>query len=446
MFDQLTERLGRVFANLRGHATLREDDVEAALREIRVALLEADAALDAAKALCDAVRAKASDSRVLKHLTPGQQVVKIIHEEILALLGGEAAPLRLDPALGAHTAQTVMLAGLQGSGKTTTAGKLARHLAGRGFRPFLVPLDLARPAAVEQLRKVAEAAGVPCFDGIVPGSAVETARKALEHVRTRTYDAVICDTAGRLHADEALMAEIAELKALLKPVEILYVVDAMAGQDGLRAVKAFHERLALTGAILTKLDGDARGGVALSLRHATGVPIKFAGTGEKLDAFEPFHPDRMASRILGMGDMLTLIERAAEGADEGAEERAARFEEGTMSLDDFAKELRRLKEPGFLTSMVEMLPGGGAAAKEMAGQFNPKEAARLEAVILAMTPEERRRPDALLTARRKLRVARGSGTSLAHVNRLLKRFRMAKKMMKKMKGASADAVKGMLRR
>jgi signal recognition particle subunit SRP54 len=431
MFEVLTRGIGAALSRLRGRASLTESDVDSALREVRTVMLEADVALEVVKDFCGRVRNRAVDGRILQSLSPFQHVLRIVQEEITALLGKNSIPLNL--ACSAEQ-QHIMLVGLQGGGKTTTAAKLGKYLHAQGFAPLLVPLDLSRPAAVEQLRQVAEKAAVPFFGDVVPNDPAATARKALAHTRTRVYNAVLFDTAGRLHVDAALMEELLALKDLLRPREILYVVDAMAGQDALKAVKAFHEKLTLTGAIVTKLDGDARGGAALSIAAAAGVPVKMAGFGEKLQDLEPFHPDRMASRILGFGDLHTVLERAEAAARDGDAERLQRLGKGEFTLEDFAGEMAKMKDPGMMASLLEMMPGGAQAAEAFGERFNPKDAARLEAVVFSMTPLERRKPSLLDSeGSRKRRVAKGSGTSIAHVNRVLKQYYRAKKLMEKAK-------------
>jgi signal recognition particle subunit SRP54 len=429
MFDTLSDRLRGVFDALRGQPRITEEVLEKTLREIRMALLEADVHVGVVRALQDGVRAKASGEQVLKSLTPGQQVVKIVRDELEALLGGSEAG-RL--TFRAQPPTVILLVGLQGSGKTTTASKLGLWLKKAGKFPYLVPADVYRPAAVEQLVRIGTSAGlkVHAHDGGDAPLAIATA--ALREARLRGYDPVLIDTAGRLHIDEALMDELQGLKASLQPSEILFVADAMTGQDAVRSAGEFHKALGLTGVILTKMDGDARGGAALSIRHVTSVPIKFVGTGERPSEFEPFHPDRMVGRILGMGDLLGLIEKAEEAVDvaQGLE-LEAKLRKNQFTLQDFRDQLRTLQKMGPLSGVLGMLPGMGALKNVDLddGAFKG-----VTALIDSMTPGERNRPE-ILNGSRKKRVAKGSGRSVPELNQLLKRFAQMRKMMKQVQAA-----------
>lgn len=439
MFTQLQERFGRIVKNLRGYGRLSEDNIAEALREVRLALLEADVHVKVVRQLLEQVRERATDQEVLGSLTPGQQVVQVVYEELAALMGGRRAGL----ATAAQPPTVIMLVGLNGSGKTTTAAKLGRHLQAEGRRPLLVAADLARPAAVEQVAVLGRQLGVAVH--VVPGAADAAAvcEAALARTRRESLDPVIVDTAGRQHVDAALMEELQRLKALLQPHEILMVADAMTGQDAVTSAAAFHQALDVTGFVLTKLDGDARGGAALSIRAVTGRPIKFVGVGEKPDALEPFHPDRMASRILGMGDVLTLVERAQEAVDQReAEALARKLRRASFTLEDFKGQLQQMKKMGPLDQLMGMIPGLSRlkGAPEMDQQ--ERELRRMEAIIDSMTLRERRNPD-LLDASRRRRIALGSGTTVADVNRLVRQFAETQKMMKQlMKGKAAGRLAG----
>jgi len=434
MFDSLSRRLGEILKGLRRRGRLTPADVEEGLREIRRALLEADVNYKVAKRLCDRVREKALTSEVLESLTPGQQLVKIVHEELARLMaGGEVSQGQPDLTLEPKPA-VVMLVGLQGSGKTTTAGKLARYLhQRRGLRPLLVATDVRRPAAREQLEQLGAQLGYPVFTGTGDEGdrdPVRIARRAVEEARRSGVDLLVIDTAGRLQIDEAMMAELVELKGALRPQEVLLVADAMTGQEALSIAQAFHERVGLTGLILTKLDGDARGGAALSMAEVTGLPIKFIGTGEKLDDLEPFHPERLAGRILGMGDILSLIEEAEARLDrKKAEEAWERLQKDQFTLEDFLEQLQQLRRMGPLRRLLEKLPGMGASELEL--ELEEKELTKAIAIIQSMTPEERRNPR-IIDGSRKRRIARGSGTRVSDVNRLLKQVRGAQKLMKQL--------------
>ncbi len=435
MFETLTERLEGVFSQLRRRGKLSEADVDAAMRDVRRALLEADVHYSVARDFVARVRERAVGAEVSRALNPAQQVVKIVHEELIATLG-EAAPLNLS----GPPPRVVMLVGLQGSGKTTTAGKLARQLRQRGERVLLVAGDIYRPAAVKQLQSLGERLNVPVFarEGRRPP---ELAAEALETARKGGYTVMIVDTAGRSQLDAPLMNELRAIEEKVAPQEILLVIDAMIGQEALGVAEGFREAIPLTGLILSKMDGDARGGAAISIRSVTGVPIKFLGTGEKLDALEAYDPSRLASRILGMGDMIGLIERAEAAFDKDqAEKQARRLAKGEFTLEDFAEQLRALRRMGPLSQVLEMLPG---SMGQMARQVDPRDAERnlkvTEAILSSMTPEERRRPE-ILNASRRRRIAAGSGTTVQEVNQLIKQYRQIKKLMKRLnkRGGNID--------
>jgi len=433
VLDNLTARLARIVKTIRGEARLTEANVQDALREVRVALLEADVALPVVRDFVAAVKEKALGAEVVGSLTPGQALIGVVHRELARLMGGANAALDL----AAQPPAVILMAGLQGSGKTTTAGKLARLLFGQKKKVLLVSCDVYRPAAIEQLASVAAQAGVDVFPSAAGEAPRDIARRALEHAKTRYYDVLIVDTAGRLAIDEAMMQEIAALHAEVNPVETLFVVDAMQGQDAVNVARAFGERLPLTGVILTKLDGDARGGAALSVRHVTGKPIKFAGTGEKLDALEPFHPERMASRVLGMGDILSLVEEAHKQVGlEQAQRVAEKLKKGKgFDLEDFKQQLLQMQKMGGMASMLDKLPA------QLAGSINPaqlqddRQLRRTAGVINAMTPQERAHPE-LIKASRKRRIAAGAGVPVQEVNRLLNQFEQMQKMLKMMKGGN----------
>ena len=423
MFSRLSDKLQDVFKDLRGHGKISETNINDALREIRMALLEADVHFQVAKDFIARVKEKALGEEVLRSITPGQQIVKIFHDELCALLGGDAAPLNLDkPA-------RILMVGLNGAGKTTSSAKLARLLKAQGRSPLLIAADLHRPAAIEQLAVLGEQIGVPVFRP-EPGETdvVRSCKRALEWCEQTGGNVQIFDTAGRQEIDEPLVQELKRLRDFLQPQEILLVCDAATGQQAVSVAEHFHSALGLTGLVLTKLDGDARGGAALSLRAVSGRPIKFAGVGEKLDQFEPFHPDRLAGRILGMGDVLSLVERAAEAI---SEDDARRMEEkmrtSSFDLADFLEQFKMIKRMGPLENILGMIPG---MDKLKDSSIDEKQLKRVEAIILSMTPQERTRPD-ILNARRRQRVARGSGTTVTEVNNLILRFNQMRKMMKK---------------
>ena len=443
MFDNLTGRLARVVKTLRGEARLTESNVQEALREVRVALLEADVALPVVKTFIDNVRAKALGQEVIGSLTPGQAAVGVVYRELVALMGekNDALDLATQPPA------VILLAGLQGSGKTTTAGKLARWLR-KDLRKkvLLASCDVYRPAAIEQLKTLAGQVEAEFFPSAVGEKPVDIAVRALDYARKHYADVLIVDSAGRLAIDQEMMREIGELHAALKPIETLFVVDAMQGQDAVNTAKAFGDALPLTGIVLTKLDGDARGGAALSVRSVTGKPVKFVGVGEKLDALEPFHPDRMASRILGMGDVLTLIEDVHKSVDVAeAEKLAKKVKSGKdFDLEDFKQQVAQMRKMGGLAGLADKLPGNlGQLAQQGALGMDDKAIRRLEGIINSMTPSERAKPE-LIKASRKRRIAAGAGATVQEVNRLLNQFEQTQKMMKMMaKGGVAKMMRGM---
>jgi signal recognition particle subunit SRP54 len=437
MFENLTEKLQRAFKSLRGQGTLTEENIAEALREIRVALLEADVNLNVARDLIEHIRVKAVGTEVLTALSPSEQVVKIVRDELIALLGKDTARFKF----ASQPPSVILMAGLQGSGKTTTSGKLAAWLKKGGHRPMLVSVDVYRPAAREQLRVVAKSIEAKLYEGDQKGEKAGSAlverlaREARREAVIMGCDTLIVDTAGRLHIDEALMEEMARLKKLLNPSEILFIADAMTGQDAVNSAADFHSRLGLTGVILTKMDGDARGGAALSIRHVTGQPIKFIGVGEKPDAFEPFHPDRIVGRILGMGDMMSLIEKAESTLDRKKSEEFAKkalLGDG-FTLEDFRDQLRQIKKLGSMESILKMLPSVGpfAGMQQASKSIDEKQFVRLEAIINSMTPLERRNHEIISGSRRK-RIARGSGTEVQDVNNLLRQYAQMARMFKQM--------------
>jgi len=428
MFDSLTGKLETVFKKLRGRGILKEDDVKEALREVRLALLEADVNFKVVKDFIGRVQERAVGQEILSSLTPGQQVVKIVHEELVALLGGVQAKLHLSP----NPPTVVMLIGLQGSGKTTTAGKLAKYFKKDGRRVLLVPADTRRPAAVQQLMTLAKQVGVDAYKSDEQDPVV-ICRAAVKQAASSLFEVVILDTAGRLQIDEPLMEELKQIKSSVKPHEVLFVADAMTGQEAVNIAAKFNADLGFDGAVLTKLDGDARGGAALSIRSVTGKPLKFTGMGEKLDALEPFHPDRMASRILGMGDVMSLIEKAQENVDhEEALKLAKKLKKNSFDLDDFRNQLKQVKKLGGLEQIMGMIPGMGKM-KMPDAQVNEKELVKVDAIISSMTPKERV-DYTVINGSRRARIAKGSGTQVQDVNRLLKQFAEMRKMMKSMTG------------
>jgi signal recognition particle subunit SRP54 len=423
VFDSLSEKLQSALGDLRKKGTLNEESISRAMREIRLALLEADVNFTVVRDFVASVREKALGEDVLKSLTPGQQVVKVVHDELTELMGEGESGL----AFGKFT--VILLAGLQGSGKTTAAAKLARHLKEQGRKPGLIAADLQRPAAIDQLEQLGKQIDVPVFRTDTK-DAVEATRSGLARARESGLDTVIVDTAGRLQIDEELMAELARVREEAKPHNVLLVVDAMTGQEAVNVAEAFHERVAFDGVILTKLDGDARGGAALSVKAITGKPIKFASTGEKLDALEVFHPDRMASRILGMGDVLTLIERAEAAVEEDEQaEMEKRLRAGQFTFDDFLKAYKMLRRMGPLKGILKMIPGMSQQLGDV--DVDDRELARVEAIVLSMTPQERAKP-VVIDGKRRIRIARGSGTSVEEVNRLLEARKQMEKLMKQM--------------
>ena len=430
MFDALGDKLQKTFRNLRGLGRISETNVAEALREVRMALLDADVNFKVAKQFIARVKEKSLGEEVVASIQPGQQIVKIINDEMIALLGAERS--ELDLPRGFAQPLCLMMCGLHGSGKTTSSGKLARLLAAEGRKPLLVGADVYRPAAMDQIETLARQLDLPCFLMRGEQDVLKIADGAMARAKADGIDVVIFDTAGRLQIDEPLVQELVRLRDRVQPREILLVLDAATGQEAVSVATHFDEALGITGAILTKLDGDARGGAALSFREVTGKPVKFAGIGEKLDDFEPFHPDRMASRILGMGDVVSLVEKAAEAVDEEtARKLEERMKKGQFTLEDFLAQLRQLKKMGPLEGIIDMLPGGGDAMKDADLGKSEKEFRQMEAMICSMTPQERRTP-AILNARRRRRIAAGSGTTVAALNGLLKRFGQMQKMMKKM--------------
>ena len=428
MFDQLSDRLAGTFDRLRGKPKVTEGDLDEALREVRIALLEADVQYGVVKDLVARVRDKAKGEAVLQTISGPQQVVKIVHDELVATLGTNEAPLQF-----ATTPPTlILMVGLQGSGKTTTAAKLANLLRKRGRRPLLVAADPYRPAAVEQLVTLCKELDLPVLTGAPGELPPELVARAVREAPARQRDVVVADTAGRLHIDDAMMAELERTVAAAPPDEVLLVADAMTGQDAVRAASDFKTRLPVSGLILTKVDGDARGGAALSIRAATGVPIKLLGTGEKLDAIEVFHPDRLAGRILGMGDVLTLVEKAQEHVDQKqAEDQAKKLLEARFTLDDFLTQLKQVRKLGPLSQILAMVPGMGQMAKDVPEEEAERQLTKIEAIISSMTSSERAEPS-LIGASRKRRIARGSGTTIQDVNQLLKQFAEMQKLFKQM--------------
>lgn len=428
MFGGLTEKLTNAFKKFRNKGKLTEADVREGMREVKLALLEADVNFKVVKDFVKAVTERAVGAEVLESLLPAQQIVKIVNEELIKLMGGETPKINISP----KPPTVVMMVGLQGAGKTTHSAKIAAYYKKKGKNPLLVACDVYRPAAVDQLKIVGESVNIPVFSMGTKISPVEIARAGVEHAKKNGFDMVFIDTAGRLHIDEELMAELVNIKEATSPMEILLTVDAMLGQDAVNVAKTFNDLLDITGVVLTKMDGDTRGGAALSIKYITGKPIKFVGTGEKLDALELFHPDRMASRILGMGDVLSLIEKAEEAYDKkNAEELERKMREQTFTLEDFLEQLHQLKKMGNLDQLIGMIPGAGSL-KDV--QVDEKQMVKIEAIILSMTKKERTYPDIINGSRRK-RIANGSGTSVEDVNKLLKQFDQMKKMMKQLTSA-----------
>ena len=435
MFENLSEKLQRAFKNLRGQGTLTEENMNEALREIRMALLEADVNFKVVKELIDHIREKALGQQVMTSLSPAEQVVKIVRDELIAILGTDTAKVKF----ASQPPSVILMAGLQGSGKTTTSGKIANWLKKGGHRPMLVSVDVYRPAAREQLKVVAQAVGAHIYEGKVEEANTATVERLVKEARREAInngcDVLVVDTAGRLHIDELLMEEMQSLKKILTPQEILFVADSMTGQDAVKSADEFHKKLTLTGVVLTKMDGDARGGAALSIRNVTGQPIKFIGVGEKYDALEPFHPDRIVGRILGMGDILSLIEKAEEKLDKKKSEEFARkaLSGDGFSLEDFRDQLRQVKKLGSLSSIMGMMPriGPFANMQQVADKVDEKQIVRVEAIINSKTSWERDHHEAINGSRRK-RIARGSGTTIQEVNNLLRQYAQMRKMFKSM--------------
>lgn len=436
MFESLTEKLQKVFRRLSNQGKVTEQDVNEALREVRIALLEADVHFKVVKDFTARVRERAIGQEVLESLTATQQVIKIVHEELVSLLGDGAEGIRF----ASKPPTVILLCGLQGSGKTTTAAKLALWLRKQGRRPLLVAADVHRPAAVQQLRVLGQNLQIPVFALDDSKDAVRIAHEGLQHAVAEGYDAVILDTAGRLHIDSEMMEEVRRVKEATQPDEILLVLDAMTGQDAVRVAEEFHRHLEVDGFILTKLDGDTRGGAAISIRAVVGKPIKFVGIGEKPDALDVFHPDRMAGRILGMGDVLTLIEKAQQTFDQKqVEELQRKLRQNQFDLNDFLMQMRQMQQMGPLDQLLKMIPGLGAQLKDV--QFDPKELKRVEAIILSMTPEERANPH-IINASRKRRIARGSGTTVHEVNELLSQFEQMRHMIRELNALQSGGGKG----
>ena len=431
MFETLSEKLQRVFKNLRGEGRLTEPHIEEALKEIRIALLEADVNFKVVKQFTDTVRAKAVGQEVFQSLSPGQQVVKIVRDELVEILGGENVRVNFT----SQPPTVIMLVGLQGSGKTTSSGKLAKWLVKNGHRPMLVSVDVYRPAARDQLKVIAKDINVKLWEGNSGEKPLGLCQGALREARNTAHDVLIIDTAGRLHIDETLMKELTEIKEAIRPHEILFVADAMLGQDAVKSAQQFHEQLGFNGFILTKMDGDARGGAALSIKQVTGQPVKFVGTGEKYDALELFHPDRLVSRIMGMGDIMSLIEKAEEVVDKKkAAELSEKMFSDRFTLDDFRDQLKQVRKLGSLEQILSMLPSVGPFKDMSKVKVDEKELWRVEAIISSMTPKERRN-DKIINGSRRKRIAKGSGTSVQQVNQLLKQYAQTRKMMKGMKNS-----------
>lgn len=433
MFQSLSDKLANAFKKFKSKGKLTESDIKEGMREIKLALLEADVNFKVVKDFVKTVSERAVGSTVLESLNPGQQIVKIVNEELISLMGGSQSKLNIQP----NPPTVIMMVGLQGAGKTTHAGKLAGMYKKQGKRPLLVACDIYRPAAIKQLEILGEKLDIPVFSLGDKVSPVKIAKEGVKYAELRGYDMVFIDTAGRLHIDEELMEELRSIKKEVKPAEILLTVDAMIGQDAVTVAQTFNDQLDVTGVILTKLDGDTRGGAALSIKYITGKPIKFIGTGEKLDMIEPFYPDRMASRILGMGDVLSLIEKAEQAFDEKqAAELERKLRESTFTLDDYLEQFRQIKNMGSMEQLMAMMPNmpGVNAGKMRDAQIDEKAIGKIEAIILSMTPRERTNPD-LLNASRKKRIAAGSGTSVEDINSLLRQFEQVKQLMKKLSGS-----------
>jgi signal recognition particle subunit SRP54 len=428
VFDSLSEKLQKVFKNLRGESRISEQHLDETLKEIRIALLEADVNFKVVKQFTDIVREKSLGQDVMHSLSPGQQIVKIVHDELVEMLGGENVRLRF----ASQPPTVIMMVGLQGSGKTTSSGKLAKWLAKNNHRPMLVSVDVYRPAAREQLKVIAKDIGVKIWDGNPGEKPLALCEGALREARNTGHDVLLIDTAGRLHIDEELMQELTEIKNKLNPHEILFVADAMLGQDAVKSAHQFHQRLGFNGFILTKMDGDARGGAALSIKQVTGQPVKFVGMGEKYDALEVFHPDRLVSRIIGMGDVMSLIEKAQEVVD--SKQAIEALKKDTFTLEDFRDQLKQIRKLGSMEQILSMLPSVGPFKEMQKAKVDEKELTRTEAIINSMTSKERRNHQ-ILNGSRKKRIAKGSGTSVQEVNQLLKQYVQTQKMMKNMKSS-----------
>jgi signal recognition particle subunit SRP54 len=441
-FEGLSERLQGTIQKIKGKGKVTEADVKEMMREVRFALIEADVNLKVVKDFVKRVSERAVGTEVMKSLTPGQQVIKIVKDELTELMGGEQSPIQFNQ----KPPTVIMMVGLQGAGKTTTTGKLANVLRKKYNRkPLLVAADVYRPAAVQQLQTLGKQLSIPVFSMGTEVSPVEIAEKAIEHAKEEHLDVVIIDTAGRLHVDEELMDELKNIRAIKEPDEVFLVVDAMTGQDAVNVAQSFNETVGITGVVLTKLDGDTRGGAALSIRAVTEKPIKFVGMGEKMDALEPFHPERMASRILGMGDVLSLIEKAQANVDlEKAKELEEKLKNQSFTFDDFVEQIKAVRKMGPLEDLLKMLPGANKIKGLNNLSIDEKQIDRLEAIIYSMTPQERERPEIINASRRK-RIAKGSGTSIQDVNRLLKQFEDVKKMMKQMSGMAQGKGKRKMR-
>ncbi len=430
MFESLSDRLSSTFKSISGRAQLTETNIQEAMREVRLALLEADVNFKVVKEFTETVKEKALGVQVIKGVNPSQQLIKVVHDELVSLLGGDQSSLELTKK------PTIMLmVGLQGSGKTTSSAKIANLLRKQKKQPYLVPCDVYRPAAIDQLKALSQQLNIPCYQSTSDMNPVDIAKNALLEAEKEGYDLIILDTAGRLHIDETLMGELSAIKEAVSPQEILFVADAMTGQDAVTVATSFNEQLGITGVVLTKMDGDARGGAALSIRSVTGAPVKLVGMGEKLSEIEFFHPDRIAGRILGMGDVLTLLEKAQTTIDEKeAEALAKKFQKASFDFEDFKVQMKRMKSLGSLESILKMIPGLGGMASKLSELGNPeKELSRTEAIINSMTIKERRNPE-LINPSRKERIAKGSGTSVAQVNQLMQQFDQMRKMMQSMMG------------
>lgn len=439
MFDNLSDRLEGVFKKLKGHGTLNEKNIEDGLKQVRMALLEADVNYKVAKSVIADIKERALGQEVMQSLTPGQQVIKIVNEAFTRMMGSEHQELDL----GSKSTSAVMLIGLQGSGKTTTSGKLAKYLQKKGRKPFLVPVDVYRPAAIDQLKKIGKQINIPVFQSTTDMKPLKICQDAQLAARELGCDTLLLDTAGRLHLDETLMAELTQIKKGIHPAEILLVADAMTGQDAVNIAESFDKALDLTGVVLTKMDGDARGGAALSIKAVTGKPLKFIGVGEKLNALEAFHPDRMASRILGMGDTLSFIEKAQEAVDEKeAKDLEKKLRKNTFTLEDFRNQMNSVRKMGSLKDLIGMIPGvNKKALKGM--NISDKEFVKIEAIINSMTPFERQK-HTIIKGSRKKRIASGSGTTVQDVNKLLKSYNQSMKMIKKFNKGGMKSMRGML--